>query len=125
MDAYNPMTEPGPAAWLALGEMERIQLVVDWHKTRRLDLPRQRGHAALHVGVENQIAEGDVLPLRKKARWLMAQGLDRHEALHAIASELVWHMSGLLAGRVSAPDPHSAYFRALSRLTVRKWLRAG
>ncbi len=39
-----------------------------------------------HVVVENQIALGDEIPVARNLHQLMAQGLDRHDAIHAIAS---------------------------------------
>ena len=43
----------------------------------RVRLPNEKLHAVLHVVIENQIALGDEIP-----------GLDRHEAIHCIASVL-------------------------------------
>jgi hypothetical protein len=77
--------------------------------------------------VENQIAEGDALPVKRIAERLMREGLDRHEAIHAIGSVLVSHLNDLTrqgaAQRVA--DPNAAYFSALEQLTAQAWLRSG
>jgi hypothetical protein len=88
---------------------------------RRTELPSVHAHA----GVENQIAAGDALPVREKARQLMAQGLNRHDAIDAIGSVLMAHMYDISKGKVTGPDPDRAYLSALRRLSARKWLRPG
>jgi hypothetical protein len=67
-------------------------LVVDYHRRTRVKLPNQRLHAAIHVAVENQIAMGDELPVHGVLDRLQAEGLDRHDAIHAIGSALAEHM---------------------------------
>jgi hypothetical protein len=91
---------------------------------RKLDIPDPHLHAVLHTIVENQIAEGDAIPVREKARQLMAQGLTRHDALHAIASVLITFTRELVGGEMTDADPNQRYFRALRRLHARKWLRS-
>lgn len=125
MDKYDPLVAPEPAAWLALDEGERLILVEDYHARHRIKLPNAHIHATAHVIVENQIAEGDAIPVRKKARQLMAQGLDRHDAIHAIGSVLMGHLANVARGKISGPDPNQRYFSALRRLTAQKWLRSG
>jgi hypothetical protein len=88
-------------------------------------LPKPHQHALLHTIVENQIAEGDAIPVREKARQLMAQGLSRHDALHAIASVLVTFMNELAGGQVTEAESNQRYYSALRRLSARKWLRTG
>ena len=83
--AYNPFTAPDPQAWLALDEQERIDLVVAYHRRAGIRFPREQAHAAIHVVVENQIADAK-LPVRRIAQRLISEGLDRHEAVHAIGS---------------------------------------
>jgi hypothetical protein len=125
IDQYDPLVAPEPAAWLALDEQARMILVEDYHVRRKIKLPNARIHATVHAIVENQIAEGDALPVREKARRLIAQGLDRHDAIHAIGSVLTAHMFDLSSGKVAGTDPNRRYFSALRRLTAQKWLRSG
>jgi hypothetical protein len=55
-------------------------------------------HAAIHVAVENQIAMGVELVGETVAR-LVAEGLDRHEAIHAIGALLAEDVFALARGR--------------------------
>jgi len=125
MDKYDPLVAPEPAAWLALDEQERMNLVEEYHVRQRIELPNATVHATIHVVVENQIAEGDASPVREKARRLMVQGLDRHDAIHAIGSVVARHLSDVISGKVAGSDPNQRYFSALRRLTAQKWLRSG
>lgn len=125
MAKYDPLLAPEPAAWLALDEQERMDLIEEYHVRQRIQLPNAKIHATIHAIVENQIAEGEALPVREKARRLMAQGLDRHDAIHAIGSVVTRHLSDVVSGKVGGPDPNQRYFSALRRLTAQKWLRSG
>ncbi|PPQ29689.1 hypothetical protein CCS01_21020 [Rhodopila globiformis] len=125
MDHYNPLHAPDPAEWLELDEQERIGLVADYHDEAGIDLPNVKVHATMHAIVENQIALGDETPVRLKARQLMAQGLDRHEAIHAIASVLIKHIYDITKKPQGVGDPNQGYYAALRRLNARKWLRSG
>ena len=86
MEEYDPLVPPDPAAWIALDEQDRMNLIEHYHVRHKIKLPNVKIHATIHAMVENQIAEGDALPVREKARRLMAQGLNRHYAIHAIGS---------------------------------------
>ena len=89
IDRYDPLKAPDAAEWVALDEAERLELVIDYHKRARVDLPNLPVHASMHVAVENQVALGDETPVREKVRQLVAQGLNRHDAIHAVASVLI------------------------------------
>jgi hypothetical protein len=122
---YDPLVAPDPAEWLALDEQERIDMVVDFHRRARIKLPNAKVHAVLHSVVENQVAEGDALPVRRTLERLTAEGLDRHDAVHAIGGVLIGHMRDLMAaGRVEG-DPNLPYYAELERLTADKWRRSG
>jgi hypothetical protein len=124
MDHYNPLRAPDPTSWLATEEGQRIVLVVDYHRRTRVKLPNQRLHAAIHVAVENQIAMGDELPVHGVLDRLQAEGLDRHDAIHAIGSALAEHMGDLLKSGNPKGDANDAYWSMLSRLTAKGWRRA-
>ena len=85
----------------------------------------------MHAVVENQIAERDQLPVRRTLLRLMAEGLDRHDAIHAIASVLIGHINEQLsetaseAERTSGDDINAPYFAELERLTAKGWLNSG
>ena len=119
---YDPSTEPNAEQWLALGEQERIDLVLGYHRRARIRLPRQQVHAVVHVVVENQIADAE-LPVRRTLQRLMSEGLDRHEAIHAIGSVLVGHFNEMMREK-SNRDPSEDYFAELEALTAEGWLRS-
>ena len=125
IDRYDPLHAPDPEQWLELDEQERIDLAASYHRRAQIDLPNVQVHATMHAIVENQIALGDETPVRLKARQLMAQGLDRHEAIHAIASVLMGHLYDSVRNPGAVGDPNRRYYAALRRLTARKWLRSG
>jgi hypothetical protein len=132
-EEYDPLIEPNAAEWLALDEQERIDLVVAYHEFAGIRVPNATAHAIIHAVVENQIAEGDTLPVKRTAQRLMREGLDRHDAIHAIGSVLVGHMNDLMrevrsnvqsAGRDSDADPNTRYFAELEHLTADGWRRS-
>ena len=119
---YDPLEAPEPEEWLAIDEAERIHLAQDYHRRARVRLPNEKLHAVFHVVVENQIALGDEMPVQSTVRRLMAEGLDRHEAIHAIASVLAEFMHDLVNNAGSSTVSNQAYFTALQRLTAESWL---
>jgi hypothetical protein len=125
IDRYDPLKAPNAAEWLATDEQERIDLALDYHRRMGIEVPNAPVHAMLHTVVENQIALGDEIPVRLKARQLMAQGLDRHEAIHAIASVLFNFIRTATANPEPGRDPNARYYAALARLNARRWLRSG
>jgi len=63
----------------------------------------------------------------------MSEGLDRHEAVHAIGSVLAGHLNDLMheiksggdrVGMMSDQDPNKDYFAELEALTAEGWLRS-
>jgi hypothetical protein len=124
MDHYDPLLAPDPVEWLAVEEGQRITLVVDYHEGARVKLPNHRVHAAIHVIVENQIAMGEELPVRRVLDRLQNEGLDRHDAIHAIGSVLAEHLSDLLSTGTRKGDANEAYWAGLGRLTAHGWRRA-
>lgn len=118
---YDPLEAPEPEEWLAIDEAERIHLVHDYHRRARVRLPNEKLHAILHVVVENQIALGNEIPVEATAQRLMAEGLDRHEAIHAIASILAEFMHDLVNNPGSGTESNQAYFAGLKRLTAGDW----
>ena len=120
MKRYNPLDVPAQK-WLDLSEDERLRLVEDYHRHVRDRLPNVAGHAAFHVIVENQAALGDEVPVQRTLDRLMKEGIDRHEAIHAVATVLAEHMSDLARGVPSQSDPNAPYYAALEKLTVESW----
>jgi hypothetical protein len=52
---------------------------------------------------------------------LCKEGIDRHEAIHAVGSVLAEHMSNLVRGVPPQSDPNAPYYAALEKLTVESW----
>jgi hypothetical protein len=134
VEDYDPLVEPAPDDWLATGEQQRLDVITRYHRREGFDAERIVLHATIHAIVENQIAEGDQLPVRRILRRLMAEGLDRHEAIHAIGSVLIVHINELMRrvdSTTPSPQPHSAqdanarYLSELEHLTAETWLRSG
>ena len=119
---YDPNKTPVPDIWLALDEAERIMLSAAYHKRIGAKLPNRRLHATIHVVIENQLAEGIPLVLDTLNR-LTADGLDRHDAIHAIGSVLTKHIFHVMKGKATSPDPNDAYFQDLKELTASAWLQ--
>jgi len=87
-------------------------------------VPNVTLHATLHAIVEAQIALEDETPARHTAQRLIDDGLDRHEAIHAIALALVEFMRDLMNAPELGTDPNAPYFAALERLTADDWRRS-
>ena len=121
MERYNPLEEPDAEEWLAMGETQRLVLVEDYHRRARIRLPNLKVHANFHAIVENQAALGDEIPVRRTLARLMEEGVDRHEAIHAVASKLATHVNALLRGPATSSDPNAPYFAALEKLTIKSW----
>ena len=131
MERYNPSRAPNPKQWLALSEAERLELVSKYHADASEEiqdddpdeaLARNDLHATMHVVVENQLAEG-LDPVCQAMSRLIIEGLDRHDAVHAIGSELAGHLFDTLHGRAeAAPDKLThLYYERLSKLTAASW----
>jgi hypothetical protein len=87
---YDASKAPDPQEWLELDESDRIDLVKRYHIRAKLPVgENERLHAAAHVIVENQVAMGDATVVPATLARLMREGLDRHDAIHAIGSVLV------------------------------------
>jgi hypothetical protein len=123
---YSADQAPDPAKWLALNESDRLDLVIAYHRRNRLSVGQSaRAHAATHVVVENQVAMGDATVVPATLDRLMREGLDRHDAIHAIGSVLL----GIVFDALTSPkgkqvDINAQYGRELAELTAASW-RAG
>lgn len=118
---YNPDRSPDPTSWLNSDEQARIDAVLAYHRAARTDLPSEEGHAAFHVIVENQLAMPIDAVVETAAR-LQAEGLTRHDTIHAIASVMSREMFDLLQSRTLWSDEaDQRYARALGRLTAANW----
>jgi hypothetical protein len=122
MEHYDPHAAPDPKEWLALDEQDRLDLVREYHQRAGIRLPRVDLHSIVHVVVENQIALADALPVERTLCRLMAEGLDRHDAVHAIGSVLTDLVFDISQDALTDADPNLAYFAELEQLTAADWL---
>lgn len=125
MKSYNPMEHPDPDQWLALAEDERIFLVEVFHEREGVALPNIRLHASFDAVVETQLASADPPQTADTLARLLAEGLDRHDALHAIGSILSDVMYHAMKNPAASADPTQAYIEGLKNLTVEQWLASG
>jgi len=127
MKMYDPLKPPKPEEWQSMDEQERLDLVEGFHQRARIRVPNAKLHAVFHVIVENQFALGDELPVKRTMQRLMSEGLDRHDAIHAVGSVLIGHIGDLLAAPEAEvrADPTPPYCAALDRLTAKDWSRSG
>ncbi len=119
--AYDPLNAPDPDDWQSMNEGERMMLVTEYHRQAGVKLPNEQAHAAVHAIVENQIALGDETSARATLERLMRDGLDRHDAIHAVGSVLADYMQALVRGD-AAPGATERYNEELEKLTVAEWL---
>jgi hypothetical protein len=118
---YDPHKHIDSEAWLDLDESERKLLVVRYHRRQRIRLPNETVHALIHVIVENQVALGDAFPAKGVLFRLMREGLDRHEAVHAIGSVLSETLFAVMSGENVGGDPNADYIEKLKSLSAESW----
>ncbi len=120
MEQYDPLQTPDPAEWQALDEQERIDLILEYHQNQNVELPNEILHAASHAIIENQLAL-DVEPVGETLNRLMNEGLDRHEAIHAIGSVLAGNIFNFMQGNTGSGDINQEYANRLKKLTAKGW----
>ncbi|MDR8393919.1 DUF1841 family protein [Aliifodinibius sp. S!AR15-10] len=116
------MHSPDPDEWLAIYESERIDLVLDYHDQAGEEMPNVYLHSTIHAVVENQIALGDGYPVKKTLNRLVQEGLDRHDAIHAIGSVLIKYLWEVGSGENTSEDFSQNYFDEVDQLTAQQWL---
>ena len=120
---YNPLSAPNAERWLAEDDAEKLDRVMRSHRRKGLDASKFKLHALVHTIVENQIAMGDDIPVAEAIDRLIAEGLDRHEAIHAVAGKLMEHIWDITHSESQPSDDlHDAYFNAVRQLTAEEWL---
>jgi hypothetical protein len=108
-------------SWLAQDENDRFESISQYHKKLKIKLPNIRLHTLFHVIIENQLAEG-IKEVLNKLDELMADGLNRHDAIHAIGCVLSEHMFILMKEKPDKSDLNQEYYNKLSKLTAQSWL---
>ena len=125
MEFYEPLQGPDSDEWFALDERERVILVEEYHESEEVNLPNLRIHASFHAVVENQIASGDPPEVLVTLERLLREGLNRHEAIHAIGSVLSEQIFNVMKNPSAQTNPNKAYIRRLKKLTAMMWLSSG
>ena len=120
-DALHDLDDP--EKWLATEDAEKIFAVEHFHRRKRIRLPNLKMHAIIHVVVENQVAMGDALPAKAVLSRLMSEGLDRHDAIHAIGSVVAGEIYTTLKNKPLTHAVKAEYLERLERLTAKSWLR--
>ncbi len=118
---YDPNRAPDPEAWLALDEHERIELIQAWHDASNDPLPDAGDwylHSTLQAVVETQLATNEPAIVRPTLERLMNDGLDRHDALHVIASQVAELMFEAMHNDQDNANLNDDYIRALSTLSA-------
>lgn len=121
---YDPQKNPNPGIWLSLSEAERVFEVQKYHTDAGIPPPKNATlHALFHVVVENQIALGDEFIARATLERLMDEGLDRHEAVHAIGSVVAGHAYKAVNEKDQIGDAAAVYKQKLKALSAADWLK--
>jgi hypothetical protein len=118
---YDPEHPVDPVEWLALDESERIELVRQYHRQNRIRLPNETLHALTHVIVENQAALGETFVTQAVLLRLMHEGLDRHEAIHAMGSVLAEQLVAAFRQEDTSDDLGADYAKGIEALTADSW----
>jgi hypothetical protein len=123
-DGYDPHIAPDPEEWLDLDDDERRIQIVDYHERESIDPPPggEDVHAASHLIVENRIALGDEQPEGAAVERLMSSGLDRHEAIHAVAAVSFDVIRRIAQGEIKG-SPETALRAAVEQVTAESWRR--
>ena len=122
IESYDPDCDPDPEAWGLINDDERIALVSNYHRKARIKLPNLKAHALFHVIVENQVAMRNKTPVCRTLVRLLAEGLDRHDAIHAIGSVMSkFIFDHATRARPADDDPNLAYWADLETLSAESW----
>ena len=124
MEAYDPLNAPDPDEWLSMDEHERINLVIEHHRQVSVELPNEQLHAVIHVVVENQIALSDEISTQATMERLMCEGLDRHDAIHAVGSVIVDFVREPLGDDDAVPSANERFCEELNKLTAAEWRKS-
>jgi len=117
-DPYDPDHAPDPAEWLAADEQERIIRVEDYHSLAGIELPNAPLHATFHAIVENQIAAGDPPSVARAVERLQKEGLDRHDAIHAVGSVLIGQIHDAIKSAAPPDSFNDSYIAEVEALTA-------
>lgn len=118
---YDPEVGPDPNLWLTTDESEQEDAVMRYCMANEADLPGVYLHAHIHMAVETQVAMGGEIPVAETLRRLMADGLGRHEAIHAVGWVLSQHMVDAVRNPAEGAELDLQYYERLGKFTVAQW----
>ncbi len=121
---YDAAVGPNPKDWQRWDEDERVLAIEEYHRCEQPHEPADnpKMHALLHTVVETQLSNGEPSEIGEALVRLTAEGLNRHEAIHAMGT-LVAEMLFAVLDQGRDPDIR-AYRQALADLSARQWLAA-
>jgi hypothetical protein len=126
LEAYDPERDPVADEWLALSELQRIDLVAEAHRLLGGFGESLLAHSAIHAVVETQLAQGQPAEVQATLSRLRRGGVKRHDAIHAIGSVLAEHLSQVLHAIDDPPEfDEESYIRGLANLSARQWRVGG
>ncbi len=119
---YNPEVAPESVEWLELTELERLDIVKEFHSSSKIELPDADVHGAMHVIIENQIALGlqEVVDAMER---LQKEGLTRHLSIHAIGTVLFEGMYNTVHSKEknSGESVQNWYNESLKKLSAKEF----
>ena len=118
---YNPHETPNAQEWINASEQETLDAILEYHMEHGFTAQAMLTHAGAHNIVENQLAEyKDLYPIQETIDRLMSEGLDRHEAVHAIGAIIMSLMHEMVTGKMKK-FPEKRYIKELKTLTKAVW----
>jgi hypothetical protein len=87
-----------------------------------LDRDAMRAHVMIHEMVERQLADGEPPEVSEALHRLLAGGLSRHEAVHAIGTIVAKEAVRMM--KDNRPLNTEAYTRELAKLTVESYRKS-
>lgn len=119
---YNPLKSPKAKEWLAMDEGKRIELIKAYHRKNGGYGNNLNLHASIHVIIENQAALKNETPVAAKLKILERQGLDRHEAVHAVGNIVIKYFFDISNDNISDnSNIEEMYFEDVRKLTRQSW----
>lgn len=120
--AYDADTAPDPTAWLAADEGVKAAAVRAHHDglASHGPMPNAKLHMLFHVIAENQLAAGDPPEVGQTLERLLAAGVSRHAAIHALASVVAAEVFAVM--KENRIYDRAATSAALARLRAEDWV---
>ena len=115
---YDPQNPPDATSWLELDEAEQQDAVLRYHRKIGFEAGSVKMHSVVHGAIETQLAEGHQAACDALDR-LMSDGLDRHEALHAVGAVFAEQLHAVLKNQREFDNEE--YERGLRELTAASW----